>query len=89
MLVSSKSEGYRIFSAEKVSAVDTVGAGDAFMGSLGAYLARGVPLEDAIENAVRCEYTLALRAQGYTAVEGGSTWSSVRCHRASAAFLRA
>lgn len=54
MLVSSKSEGFRIFPAQKVAAVDTVGAGDAFMGSLGAYLARGVALDEAIEKAVRC-----------------------------------
>lgn len=53
MLVSSSSDGYRRFEAEKVDAVDTVGAGDAFLGSLGAYLARGMALEDAIQGAVR------------------------------------
>ena len=53
MLVSSSSEGYRQFAAERVDAIDTVGAGDAFLGSLGAYLARGAILEDALRNAVR------------------------------------
>lgn len=53
MLVSSACEGYRLFPAESVEAIDTVGAGDAFLGSLGAYLARGLVLENAIEKAVR------------------------------------
>ncbi|CAM9219216.1 unnamed protein product [Scytosiphon promiscuus] len=53
MLVSSMSEGCTVFPAEKVDAKDTVGAGDAFLGSLGAYLARGATLEDAIGKAVK------------------------------------
>lgn len=53
MLVPSDSAKYRVFSAPTVEAVDTVGAGDAFFGSLGAYLARGLTLEQAIEKAVR------------------------------------
>lgn len=53
MYVSSKSEGFKVFPADKVSAVDTVGAGDAFIGALGAYLSRGVSLEDAIGKAIR------------------------------------
>ncbi|CAM9869987.1 unnamed protein product [Hapterophycus canaliculatus] len=53
MLVSSMSEGYKLFPADKVDAKDTVGAGDAFLGSLGAYLARGLTLEEAIRKAVR------------------------------------
>ena len=53
MLVSSTAEGYRRFLADEVTARDTVGAGDGFLGSLAAYLARGVPLEEAIENAVK------------------------------------
>lgn len=55
MLVSSTSEGCQRFPADKVNATDTVGAGDAFLGSLGAYLARGMALEDAIGKAVRYE----------------------------------
>ncbi|CAN0540116.1 unnamed protein product, partial [Ectocarpus sp. 8 AP-2014] len=51
MLVSSTSEGCQRFPADKVNATDTVGAGDAFLGSLGAYLARGMALEDAIGKA--------------------------------------
>lgn len=56
MLVSSAASGaqvFKLFPAEKVSAIDTVGAGDAFMGSLAAYLAKGQALEDAIPKAVR------------------------------------
>lgn len=53
MLVTSTSEGCKVFPADKVDATDTVGAGDAFLGSLGAYLARGLTLEEAIGKAVR------------------------------------
>lgn len=53
MLVSSTSEACRLSPADKVDAKDTVGAGDAFLGSLGAYLARGLTLEAAVEKAVR------------------------------------
>ncbi|CAN0180404.1 unnamed protein product [Ascophyllum nodosum] len=62
MLVSSSSEGYRQFAAERVDAIDTVGAGDAFLGSLGAYLARGAILEDALRNAVRVSTLTVTRA---------------------------
>lgn len=41
------------FSAPKVEAVDSTGAGDAFIGSLGAALASGSPLEEAIPYANR------------------------------------
>lgn len=57
MLVSSTQvpfEGCAKFSTRgKVLATDTVGAGDAFLGSLGAYLARGLTLEAAVGKAVR------------------------------------
>lgn len=53
MWVSSNSEECRLIPADKVDAKDTVGAGDAFLGSLGAYLARGLTLEAAIGKAVR------------------------------------
>lgn len=58
MLVSSVAptlgqKTFTIFPAEKVVATDTVGAGDAFMGSLAACLAKGLALEDAIPKAVR------------------------------------
>jgi ribokinase len=41
-------DGDAVFAAFPVSAVDSVGAGDAFCGTLAASLARGVPLRDAI-----------------------------------------
>jgi ribokinase len=37
--------------AVKVDAVDPTGAGDAFIGSLAAYLGEGLPLKDAIRRA--------------------------------------
>lgn len=53
MLVSSQFKGCPQFSADEVDAIDTVGAGDAFIGSLGAYLARGLAMEEAVGKAVR------------------------------------
>ncbi|CAM9890051.1 unnamed protein product [Discosporangium mesarthrocarpum] len=44
---------WKVFPAENTAAVDTVGAGDAFLGSLGAYLARGLGIEEAVGKAVR------------------------------------
>ncbi|CAB4635557.1 unannotated protein [freshwater metagenome] len=46
-------EGSKWFKAPKVDAVDTTAAGDAFAGYLGALLAEGRSLEDAIEVAVK------------------------------------
>jgi ribokinase len=43
----------RLFAAPKVQAVDTTAAGDAFAGYLGALLAEGKTLEEAIEVAVK------------------------------------
>jgi ribokinase len=43
----------RMFAAPKVQAVDTTAAGDAFAGYLGALLAEGSSLEEAIEVAVK------------------------------------
>ena len=43
----------RLFAAPKVQAVDTTAAGDAFAGYLGALLAEGKSLEEAIEVAVK------------------------------------
>lgn len=42
---------YQSFPAEKVLAVDTTGAGDAFIGSLAVYLAEGAPLAEAVKMA--------------------------------------
>jgi ribokinase len=42
-----------MFAAPKVQAVDTTAAGDAFAGYLGALLAEGKSLEEAIEVAVK------------------------------------
>ncbi|HEX7096075.1 MAG TPA: PfkB family carbohydrate kinase, partial [Acidimicrobiales bacterium] len=38
---------------ERVDAVDTTGAGDAYVGSLAFFLARGVALDDAMRRASR------------------------------------
>lgn len=46
-------EGRKWFQAPKVDAMDTTAAGDAFAGYLGALLAEGKSLQDAIEVAVR------------------------------------
>ncbi len=46
-------EGNKWFQAPKVDAMDTTAAGDAFAGYLGALLAEGKSLQDAIEVAVR------------------------------------
>jgi ribokinase len=43
----------KLFAAPKVQAVDTTAAGDAFAGYLGALLAEGKSLEEAIEVAVK------------------------------------
>jgi ribokinase len=43
----------KLFAAPKVQAVDTTAAGDAFAGYLGALLAEGSSLEEAIEVAVK------------------------------------
>jgi ribokinase len=40
-------------SSERVEAVDTTGAGDAYVGSLAYFLARGVALPDAMARAAR------------------------------------
>lgn len=57
MLVSSTQiypeGGVHCRARDEVLATDTVGAGDAFLGSLGAYLARGLPLAEAVGKAVR------------------------------------
>lgn len=76
MLVSSTSEGCQRFPADKVHATDTVGAGDAFLGSLGAYLARGMTLEDAIGKAVRYERKLRTVTWGAQAFVGCSSCCS-------------
>jgi ribokinase len=51
--VFSDGESTRHLSSPKVQAVDTTGAGDAFVGALAARLARDATLEDAVAYAVR------------------------------------
>lgn len=41
-------------STEKVNVVDTVGAGDSFIGTLASYIARGTSLKTAIKRALYC-----------------------------------
>lgn len=45
-------DGYHVMSAVPVRVVDTTGAGDAFNGTLAAYLASGMPLEPAVRHAI-------------------------------------
>jgi ribokinase len=45
-------DGYHNMPAFEVEVVDTTGAGDAFNGTLAAYLARNMPLEPAVRHAV-------------------------------------
>jgi ribokinase len=51
--VFSEGESLGHLSAPKVDAVDTTGAGDAFVGALAAKLAQELPLNDAVAYAVR------------------------------------
>lgn len=48
------SQGFQFFPAYQAKSVDTTGAGDAFLGALGIFLAEGKPLEKAIDLA--CAY---------------------------------
>jgi ribokinase len=52
-VVLVKKEETKMFAAPKVQAVDTTAAGDAFAGYLGALLAEGTSLEEAIKVAVK------------------------------------
>jgi ribokinase len=51
--VFSDGESTNHLPAPKVDAVDTTGAGDAFVGALAAKLAQKLPLNDAVAYAVR------------------------------------
>lgn len=54
--------GTRRIAAERVQAVDSTGAGDAFVGALASYLAAGRPLDSACENACRIATRSVLKA---------------------------
>ena len=64
--VFSDGESTNHLSAPKVDAVDTTGAGDAFVGALAAKLAQELPLHDAVAYAVRAGAAAATKkgAQG-------------------------
>jgi ribokinase len=64
--VYSDGESTNHLSAPKVDAVDTTGAGDAFVGALAAKLAHNLPLNDAVAYAVRAGAAAVTRkgAQG-------------------------
>ena len=51
------------FAAEAVAAVDSTGAGDSFIGTLAACLARGAPLTRAVRSALHCA-TLSVTREG-------------------------
>ena len=50
------------FAAETVTAVDSTGAGDSFIGTLAACLARGAPLASAVRSALHCATRSVTRA---------------------------
>jgi ribokinase len=54
-------DGARHFPAPRVEAIDSTGAGDAFNGGLAVALARGEPLERALETALRAGAAATLR----------------------------
>jgi ribokinase len=76
-------EGQRAvhIAAPQVKAVDTTGAGDAFIGSLAVYLAEGVPLEQAVRraNTVAALSTTRPGTQSSfpTRVEADAFWATV------------
>jgi ribokinase len=58
----------RAFPAERVSAVDTTGCGDAFCGVMAAALARGLSIEAAIVAAQKAAVLTATRAGAFDAL---------------------
>lgn len=61
--VAASERGSWTVPAPQVTAVDTTGAGDGFTGALVAFLAEGLPLEDALRVAVAAA-SLAVQARG-------------------------
>ncbi len=67
--------------AEKVRAVDSTGAGDAFMGSLGYFLAGGLPLTDAAQGRRGC-HPLRAEARHAIIVSRAGSWRNCSTHSA-------
>jgi ribokinase len=75
-------DGTRTVGAFRVDAVDTVGAGDTFVGALAVALAVGVPAPDAIKAAAAAGAAAVTRPGAQTAMPGpaeilaatGVTW---------------
>ena len=72
----------RRYPAEEVAAIDTVGAGDAFVASFAATLAVGAPIEEAVHRAQSAAAWAVRRRGGYEAMPGSD---QVACRLADAA----
>lgn len=67
-------DGFSTLPAEKVQAVDTTGAGDAFVGSLAFFIARNEPLRTAVQKANRIAAMSVMKVGTQTSFP---TWEQV------------